>query len=224
MKVRFFSILAYFFIGLFSGCTGYHFNTNNNPLIGYDIKSVSVPMFINRSVIPDIAGPMTREITLALHDYNGLRVLSGENENADAVLIGVIDSGDHYNDVVITSKTVLTTGSIEKSIGRRSPFYLPIESRYTLSLRLILIKRPTKEEIELLTSDIGKSVKVHPKIVLQDVIALANTFPRVVANSIGPGSPGEVNFTQNRGVFEKSLRETCYQAGQTFKQVVLNAF
>lgn len=212
-------------MALLTGCSGYHFNTNNNPLIGYDIKTISVPMFINRSVLPDIAAPMTKEIILALNDYSGIKILSGDNENADAVLIGVIDSADHYSEVVKTGQQTLTTGDIETSIGKRSKFYYPLQTIYSFNLRLILIKRPTKEEIDLFSGDMGRLIKVHPKVVLQDSIALAGSFSRVAnATILNTTAPGEVNFVKNKGIFEKSLQDLCYQAGQTFKQVVLNAF
>lgn len=206
-------------------CSGYHFNTNNNPLIGYDIKSIAVPMFINRSVLPQLAAPMTKEIILALNDYNGLIVQSGDNENADAVLIGILESKDHYNEVVRTTQTLFTEKEILSSIGNRSPFYYPVTTSYSLSLRVLLIKRPSAAELALFTSELGAAmIKVHPKIVLEDRIELNGGFSRVVGPTNTSSAEGEVNFVKNNGIFEKSLRDTCYQAAQTFKQVVLNAF
>lgn len=228
MKVRFFCPIIYFLASLIaamtlSGCAGYHFNTSNNPLIGYDIKTISVPMFINRSVIPQLAAPMTREITLALNEYSGLKVMSN-SEESDAVLIGIIESSDHYNTVVKTSQTLFTEGDVQKSIGNRTSFYYPVQTSYQLQLRLILIKRPSKEEIELMTSELGPKVLAHPKVVLQDTIPVSGQFSRVAAPNNSINSAGEVNFVKNKGIFEKSLQDSCYQAAQTFKQVVLNAF
>ncbi len=219
-KALFAALCAMLFL---TGCAGYHFNTNNNPLIGYDIKTISVPMFINRSVLPQLASPMTREITLALNDYTGLKVISDGGE-ADAVLIGIIESKDHYNEVVRTSQTLFTDKDVQKSIGNRTTFYYPIQSTYDFQLRLILIKRPSKEEIDLMTSDLGPLVKAHPKVVLQDAISLTGSFDRVASPNSTTNDAGEVNFVKNKGIFEKSLQDTCYQAAQTFKQVVLNAF
>jgi hypothetical protein len=207
-----------------SGCSGYHFNTNSNPLIGYDIKTIAVPMFINRSVLPQLVAPLTKEITLALNDYAGLKVYSGDFEKADAVLIGIIESRDHYNEVVKNSQMLFTDDKVKSSIGNRVPFYYPVETNYRFVLRVVLIKRPSKEELELLTSDIGSQIKVHPKIVLTDTIEISGTFARVASPTDSGTKPGEVNFVKNKGIFEKSLQETSYQAAQTFKQVVLNAF
>lgn len=222
MKVRFFSILL--FTLTLASCAGYHFNTTNNPLIGYDIRSVAVPMFVNRSVIPELAAPLTREITYALNDYSGIRVYSGDSDKADAVLIGVIESRDHYNDVLKTTQTLFTDNTVKSSIGDRSPFYYPVQSSYEFSLRLILIKRPSKEELELLTTDIGQYMKVNPKVVLMDTINVTGTFSRVVGETTTPNAVGSTNFVKNRGIFEKSIQETAMNAAKTFKQVVLNAF
>lgn len=222
MKVRFFSILLCMMT--LASCAGYHFNTNNNPLIGYDIRSVAVPMFINRSVIPELAAPMTKEIIFALNDYSGIRVFSGDNKNADAVLIGIIDSKNYYNEAVKTTQTLFTDNTIKDSIGDRSPFYFPVQTSYEFTLRVILIKRPSKEELELLTTDLGEYMKVNPKVVLMDTINITGSFSRVVGETTTVNAVGKTNFVKNKGIFEKSLQETSMNAAKTFKQVVLNAF
>ena len=99
-----------------------------------------------------------------------------------------------------------------------------MQTSYNFSLRIILIKRPTAQELTLLTSDIGQMIKVHPKIVLEDNILLSGSFLRVVSPTNTANAPGEVNFVKNKGIFDKSLQGTCVQAAQTFKQVILNAF
>lgn len=225
MKVRLFSRLLIFLnVILAVSCGGYHFNTNNNPLIGYDIKSIAVPMFINRSVLPELAAPMTKEVMLVLNDYEGLKVLSGDNENADAVLIGIIESSDLLNDSLKNSQYLFTDTSQKASVGSRSPFYYPSETNYNLIFRIILIKRPTQEEIALLTSDLGQYMKVHPKVVLTESFELTSSFARAVGETTTSASPGKVNFVKNRGILQHSIQETAVRAAQNFKQVVLNAF
>lgn len=218
MKVRFLILI------FLAGCSGYHINTNNSPLIGYDIRTLAVPMFINRSVLPQLTAPMTKEITLALNEYNGLKVVSGDSDTADAVLIGILESADHYNKVVKTSQVLFTDGDISKSIGSRTPFYYPSQTDYAFSLKVIIIKRPTVEELAFFTSEKGINFLMHPKVVLEDTINLSGSFARVVAPTNTATTPGEVNFVKNKGIMDKSLQSTCYQAAQTFKQVILNAF
>lgn len=207
-----------------ASCAGYHFNSNNNPLLSYDIKSIAVPMFINRSTIPELAAPMTREITFALNDYSGIKVFSGDYDNADAILIGIIDSSDHYNEVVKTNNQLFTDNTVKTSVGSRAPFYYPVETSYEFSLKIILIKQPSKEELELLTTDLGQFMKANPKVVLMDTLPLSGSFTRVVGENIDSTSPGKTNFVKNKGIFEKSINDTAIGAAKTFKQVVLNAF
>ena len=181
-------------------------------------------MFINRSVFSQLAAPMTKEIVLVLNDYPGLRVYSGNSDEADAVLIGIIESADHANEAIKTTQSLFTDETLKSSIGKRPGFYYPIQSRFDFRVRFILIKRPSKDELELFSGDLGKMVKLHPKIVLQDKIEVTGTLSRVAASSADAGKPSDVNFTKNQGILEKSLQDACYQAAQNFKQVVLNAF
>jgi hypothetical protein len=221
MKVRLINLLILLF---FSGCAGYHFSTNNNPLISYDIKSIAVPMFINRSVFSQAGANMTKEVISVLNDYPGLRVYSGNNDDADAVLIGIVESAEHTKDALVTTQTLFTDETLKNSVGARPGFYYPIQSKFDFKVRFILIKRPSKDELELFSGDLGKMIKVHPKIVLQDKIDVTGSFSRAAASSSDAGRPSDVNFTKNLGIFEKSLQDACYQAAQNFKQVVLNAF
>lgn len=223
MKAHFFYILISFFL---VGCAGYHFNTTNNPLIGYDIKSISVPMFVNRSVLPHMSGMMTKEIVMALKDFPGLKVINGDSSESDAVLLGIVESEDHYADVVQTTESAFTSGDkkIEQSIGRRTPFYYPSKTAYQLRLRIILIKRPSKEEIDFVTKNTLGFAKLHPKVVLEEEVPIQGSFSRVTSDSITTTSGGELNFVKNKGIFEKSLQDSCIQTAKNFKQVVLNAF
>jgi len=223
MKARLFYTLCILFL---QSCAGYHFNNINNPLIGYDIKSVAVPMFINRSALPHISGLMTKEIVLALKDFPGIKVINGESSTSDAVLIGIIDSADRYSDVLQTTATTITSADpkIEESIGNRQHFYYPSTSAYSLKLKVILIKRPSAEEIDFLTRNSLDVSKLHPKVVLTEDLAIQGSFTRVVGDSINSTSVGELNFVKNKGILEKSLQDSCMQTAKNFKQVVLNAF
>jgi hypothetical protein len=86
MKRRALHLLSLAIFLLLSSCAGYHFNTSNNPLIGYDIKSVAVPMFINRTNIAGLSPMMTKEIILTLNEYSGLRVYGGDFEYEDKLV------------------------------------------------------------------------------------------------------------------------------------------
>ncbi len=222
MKVKFF--LTVTILSILTSCAGYHFNTNNNPLISYDIKSLSVPMFINRTVLPDIAAPITKEILFVLNDYPGLKVISGHDVSADAFLIGVIESNDHINEVVQSSQYLFTNTTLKESIGQRTDFYYPIQTSYNLVLNVYLIKNPTSEDLQLLTGELKGLAKYNSKIILKDSIALSGSFSRYVGQTNALNSAGKNNYVKNKGFFEKSIRETAVNAAKSFRQVVLNAF
>jgi hypothetical protein len=225
MKERFIYLFSLCFL---FGCTGYHFNNATNPLIGYDIRSVSVPMFVNQSVMPQMAGLMTKEIVLSLKDFSGLKVINGDQSDSDAVLLGIVESGNHYSEVIQTTSTAYTNTdtnkNIKKSIGNRQDFYYPATTAYTMQLRVILIKRPTKDEIDFLQKNTLGLAKYHPKVVLTEILPITGSFTRVVYDNLTPNSGGEVNFVKNKGILEKSLQDSCLQTAKNFKQVVLNAF
>jgi hypothetical protein len=212
MKGKIFFLLTQ--LAILSSCAGYHFNTNNNPLIGYDIKTISVPMFINRSVLPDLAAPMTKEIILVLNDYPGLKVINNNVEEADAVLVGIIDSAGHYNDTVRSTQYLFSENTIKDSTGSRSSFYYPTQTTYDYTLKVYLIKKPTEDDLALLTGDLSFLGKASPKVVLSDTINLSNSFSRVVGQTDKVDSSGKTNFTKNKGIFEKSIRETAVSAAK----------
>lgn len=224
MKRRALHLMSLLIFAFLSSCAGYHFNTSNNPLIGYDIKSVSVPMFINRTNIAGLSPLMTKEIILTLNEYSGLRVFSGEDSSADAVLVGVLESDDLKNKTFKTTETVFTDKKLQDSIGKRAPFYLPIETTYKFTMRIYLIKRPSKEELDLLASELGKQVVLNSKVVLKEALDVTNSFSRIVADTTTATSGGDVNFVKNKGILSKSLEDACVSAASEFKQVVLNAF
>lgn len=206
---------------LISACAGYHVSYRDNPLLSYDIRSVAVPMFVNRSVIPHVAAPMTQEIVSVLNQYDGLKVVAGESETTDSILLGIIDSNEKINETITAKSTEFSEG--KTSLGNRQPFYYPSELSYSLRLQLILIKRPSQAELELFKSDLGQYLKLHPKAIINEVIPLSGSYQRV-ANDNTTGSGGDVNYVKNVGIFEKSVQDLSRSAAITFRDLILNAF
>jgi hypothetical protein len=169
---------------------------------------------------------MTREIILSLNDFSGLKIFGGDKDEADAVLIGVLESEDLYNKTFKTTETLFTDQdkNIKDSVGNRAPFYYASKTAYDFQLRFYLIKRPTAREIELLKSDLGKLIKNNPKIVLSEVLPITGNYIRAVSDNLTSTSGGTVNYTKNKGLLIKSLQDISYQTANNFKQVVLNAF
>ena len=223
---RAFKILIIFQIFQLIGCSGYRFRSNNNPFREYGIKTIAVPMFLNRSIYPNLNTKLTREVRRMLSQYNDLKVVFGDGKNADAVLVGVLRSSDHHKDAYKVNSTKFTTGLLKDSIGGRNQFYVPISTLYQFSVQMVLIKRPTKEELDLVKSQVGPFIKNHPKFIFNESLNITKTFSHIVAdnNNQDPDNGGVVNSTKNRAIFERSLEEVAEDFSTTFREVIIYAF
>jgi hypothetical protein len=206
---------------LISACAGYHVSYRDNPLLSYDIRSIAVPMFVNRSVIPHVAAPMTQEIVNVLNQYEGLKVVAGESYETDSILLGIVDSAEKINETITAKSTEFAEN--KTALGNRQPFYYPSELSYNLQLQIILIKRPSPAELELFKSDIAQYLKLHPKAIINEVIPLSGSYQRVANDNVS-GSGGDVNYVKNVGIFEKSVQDLSRSAAITFRDLILNAF
>lgn len=219
-------ILFLSLVFLATSCAGYQFKRYDNPFAVYQVDSVTVPMFYNYSSIPAVSGPFTREITLLLSSMPGLRVSSGFDSSADAVLVGIISSSDFLAETLEVTSTRYTVGSwASSSLGEREGFYVPARTRVNLHLSLVLIKRPSAEDLELLRNEqLAPFIDRHPRVVLTHQMRLNNSFSRVIANNTSVDSGGVVNLTQNQFLVEKGIQEMAQQASANFRELVLNVF
>ncbi len=220
-------ILAVAIIMTLAGCSGYRAVQAKNPLYYYGITSVSVPQFINKSILPSVSGPLTKSIFLVLAQYPGLTVYSGENPAADAILIGIIESSDHRDKVYnnnIGRKFIDESSSLKASIGNRPGFYVNNQTNYKLTLRLILIKNPDWESVSLARSDLAPQLLASPQIILNESLALEGSFSHVLDSNTGPDDGGVTNFTKTKGIYDQSLETIGQSAADWFRGVVINAF
>ena len=169
VTLRLMVLCSLFFLG---SCTGYQFRQVQNPFYHFGIKSLSVPMFVNKSAIPNISNPFTREIFLLLSHYSGLEVYSGLKKDKDAVLIGIISSGPKVSDVFSQSgRTFLS----KETFPGRSPFYVTSNTNYKLNLRIVIIKKPDPNLINLIKGPWGEQVIQNSRIVLDENFPLTST-------------------------------------------------
>ncbi|EQC48384.1 putative lipoprotein [Bacteriovorax sp. BSW11_IV] len=217
------TILSLFLVFL-QGCSGYHVNKRTNPFVGYGIKHITIPMFYNRSNIAGVSAPFTKEFSSVISTFPDIRVTAGNHKDADAVMIGVIDSSQYIQDTVVNTSTLFLSGDLKDSIGNRNPFYVATNSSYDLSLRVMIIRRPTKQEIELVSGDLGSFIKKNSKIVFDETYKLTGSVQRVLEPSQTSDTGGVVNFTRNLEVFKKSVRSLAVSTANSFREVVLNAF
>lgn len=207
-----------------TSCAGYRVNKETNPFRLYGVESVSIPIFINRTSLPTISGLMTKEIRLMLSQFPELKLSASEDQNTDAVLVGIVESPQYLRETIRTEGTNFISDEQAQSIGSRPSFYLPIVGRLNVNLTLVLIKRPTQTELELLNSEFMPYLSRHPKVVFTEQITLSRSFSRSIEPNLGPDDGGVVNATRNKKIVDGQFQLLAHEAALQFKQVVLNAF
>lgn len=211
-------------LSLFS-CAGYQVKKEENPFKIYGVQALAVPMFINRSAFPLIAGQMTQQMRLMLNQFPGLELFSGEGgDKADAVLVGIIDSPKNLRKALRTTGTTFVSGDLKESIGGRPAFYLPTQAQMRVDVTFVLIKRPSQEDLELLESEMAPYLINHPKVLFKEVMSLNRSFSRAIESNLGPDDGGVVNATRNKKLVELEMKRMAESAALQFKKVVLNAF
>jgi hypothetical protein len=217
-------IVLFALILTLTGCAGYRVVKRGNPFEEDNIRSVAIPMFINKSSYPGLSGPFTREITSLLSTYPELTISTSSNTKADALLIGIIEGPKRYADAFQTTATKFTAGELEESIGERSQFYLPTASTFIVNLRVILIKDPSTEERKLLTSEIGKKLSGNPKIIFQNTFTYTPNFNRESKDTVNSDSGGIVNYPKTRRYFDQTVEQIAKQSANDLQELVLNVF
>lgn len=213
-------IFLFIFFILFQSCAGYRFQNRANPFKQYGIKTLAIPMFYNQSTISNIAPAFTKEIYNMLSGFNDLRLVNSHTQS-DAVLIGIIDSNDRIMKTIAPGapRSVENIGG-EDAANKRGDFYVPSSNRLNIVLKLIVIKNPTKEEIEFLKSNLSSQSLFSSKIIFRESIPLSQSFTREIFG----GEAISVNHTQNRGALRKSIISLSKNATEVFKEMILYAF
>jgi hypothetical protein len=210
-----------FVLFLLTGCSGYRFTQQENPLSQYGIQSLSVPMFYNYSSLPDVSADFTRETYTLLMGFSGLRLKSGYHSESDAVMIGIIKSPDKLTETLRRGSTRVANGATPNAIGnQRRKFSVPGTTIMTLSLQVIVIKKPTEEELALLKSGIGDQVKLTSRVIFNENIPLNTQMTREFLDDAGT----QVLATQNAGVQRKTLENLSRQAAISIRDMILYAF
>lgn len=209
------------FLSLLFSCSGYRFTQQENPLSQYGIQSLSIPMFYNYSNLSEVSADFTRETYRLLTSFTGLKLISGYSEKSDAVLIGIIHSPEK---ITLTKKTGTLVVAEDKSPhavgGSRSNFYIPATTEMLLSLQVIVIKKPTEEELALLRSGIGAQIKSTSKIIFNESLSIRSRFTREIFDGEGVSA----NATQNAGLQRKTLKNMATDAATQVRDMVLYAF
>jgi len=181
-------------------------------------------MFINRSVLPSVNGPFTTEFSLLFSEYSGLKVSPGDGKDTDAVLLGIISSPVTRKETVTIISEKFTSGVLQPSMGERRPLYLPFNKQLHLKVRLILIKRPSKEMLEILTSENGELIKSHPKIIFDRMMDVTISYTGSLDINENVDDGGVLNFTKNHSFLSANVKKLAKIAASKFKEEIINAF
>lgn len=206
---------------LLTSCAGYKAVERGNPLSQYGVKSVSIPMFLNKSSLAGAASSFTSSFITLMSSYPGLKVDTGFSKDNDAVLIGVVESQKTYSNTVVNAQQRTVSSVAPNSLGnKRNDFYVPATSRVELRVRVMLLKKPTQAELKLLRTKYATKLRGNRKIIFNEVITINDTFNREIFDD----KAGQVNFTQNYGILHRSIEKLAKQAAVNFEESILYAF
>ncbi len=164
---------------LFTSCAGYQYQSLDNPFSQYGVSSISIPMFYNHSNFNNVAPQFTNELHKVLSGFKGLKIVNGTKQS-DAVLIGVLYSPNSRQDSRVATTARAAKSVTPTNVGSREDFYIAGTNKLTMSLRIIVIKQPTPEEIKILQSDLGENQVVSAKVLFTETIPVTGSYSKVV--------------------------------------------
>jgi len=209
------------FLCLLVGCSGYRFTQADNPLSQYGIRSLSVPMFYNYSSLSETSADFTRETYKVLNNFTGLKIVSGYSEATDAVLIGVIRSPEQISETATPLSPRNAKSRAGQSIGsERENFYVPGTNTLSMGLQVIVIKKPTKEELELLRSPLGQQAQKNSKVIFNEFFPINGSHTVEILDRDGT----QVNATQTAGVRRKTIKSLAESVALQVRDMIFYAF
>ncbi len=178
-------------------------------------------MFYNYSTLSEVHTDFTRETYQLLTGLTGLKLTSGYNRDSDAVLIGILKSPEKLSETIRSSNLRLAQAKAASAIGNtRQKFYVPGSSDIVLYLQIIVIKKPTEDELSVLKSSLGEQVKPGSKIIFNELLPIRYQYTREILDDEGV----QVVGSQNLGVQRKSLKTMAEQAAISVRDMILYAF
>lgn len=207
-----------------TGCSGYSFRSVDNPFKDHEIKTIAVPMFVNKTSLGDVTPVYTRRIVDMLSSYTGLKVRAGSFTNEDAVLIGIITPFyKRASKEVHFSSSSLMSESKRGEIGNRRAFILPTVGLFEVNVTIHILKNPTQAEVDFFSENFEFTKGSFPRTVLSNSFRMAGSFS--VGNGVGDvDSEAAVQGTANRGALRKALVTTGDNLVNSFREVLANAF
>ncbi|MBY0517417.1 MAG: hypothetical protein K2P81_10935 [Bacteriovoracaceae bacterium] len=206
---------------ILSSCTGYRYSQTSNPFQQYGVDSLAIPMFYNFSSLPEVSTSFTHETYKLLAGFTGLKLKSGWDMSADAVLIGIVRSQEKMNEVLSTDALRSAQGASPNAVGSSRPdFYVAGTTRVNLILQVVVVKRPTPEEIELLRSNLGSKIPAQGKILFNESFPISESYNREIYDNEAVSVVG----TQNAGVLRRTKDTMAMRAAEQIRDMILYAF
>ncbi len=210
--------------GYICSCAGYRVRKRVNPWQQYGIKHVTVPLFVNDTMFPGLNSVVTAKIIEELGGYLYLQVSAGENNQADALLLGILTGPNKMHDALKTTEQQYLNDEYSASLGERRGIYVPRKQTYVVNLQLILIKNPTTFEKELARSNLRKYLQRSSKIIFNRSLVVNQQVIRKIWTRESSDDGGVVNYTQNEGVLRRSYKSVADNLTKQFRELVLYAF
>jgi hypothetical protein len=204
---------------LLTGCAGYAFRKQSNPLDHYGIKAISVPNFYNRSQLPRASTILTSKFIEMFSGFKGLTVYTGENEKADAYLIGIVRSANEKFQTFKADGVQLASSVAKDNIGAREDFLVPSSTSVFASVELYLVRNSNYSQVQYLLNKTSTPFE-NIEVVFARQFPLSFKFQRVLLN----GEAQAVNQTQSMGSYDQSLRTTAEGLADSFRYEMLLTF
>ena len=207
-------LLFFFSWVIISGCSGYQLVEKNHLFSKHNITSIKVPMFVNKTIYPDISAAFTNELIDSLSNFNNLSVDGGSNlVPGDHLLIGILTTNvgeKNVTDPIIRIYTGNSSG-LRSSIGERPDFFLTAQFQSKILLELILIKNPLIK---------GKIQGDKPSIIFHHTLPITFNVTNNVNENVSPDSYGVTNYTNNRGFFNFEIQKVAKKYAQIMENMI----
>ncbi len=206
---------------LFS-CSGYKIVKNENNFKKYGLKSISIPMFYNQSILPNVTGSFTNAFSRELNTIKNLEIKSPNSTNVDGYFVGIIRSSQ-------TEKNVIKRGlsaRIKDIAPLNAPLnenLVPLSNSLVLTLEIYLIRRNASSQSlisRIREKNHPELLNQHPSIILKRLIKIDTNFVREFYD----GANSVVNATQYQGTLAKVVEREARKSAIDFKDSVRNVF
>jgi hypothetical protein len=207
-----------------NSCSGYQLSKRVNPFAKYGIESVSIPMFYNYSTIGGLASIFTQSFTELFTSFKRLDIHTGGGYDADAILIGTISSPQLIRETLQRGSQQRAKSKVPTLARERLNFNIPTETRYSLSLKVMMIKLlPRLSSNEAITGKVVTKDNKLYQVVFEQVFPISEGVELIVSDRDNYDSHN-VNFTNNQGLINHSIKRAAQSITTAFEETILYAF